>query len=85
MKAIESKGTINEKGKLEVEQLFEEHGKKVKVLVLIEEESEYQYGEQDGSEYQSMVKENPAFDFLKEEEEDLYSLEDGKPFKYGQK
>jgi tetratricopeptide (TPR) repeat protein len=47
---------------------------------LIQEESDWEEGEIDESEWLRAAATNPAFDFLKEPEEDIYTLDDGKPF-----
>jgi hypothetical protein len=47
---------------------------------LIQEESDWEEGEIDEIEWLRAAATNPAFDFLKDPEEDIYTLEDGKPF-----
>jgi tetratricopeptide (TPR) repeat protein len=47
---------------------------------LIQEESDWEEGEIDESEWLRAAATNPAFDFLKNPEEDIYTLDDGKPF-----
>lgn len=47
---------------------------------LIQEESDREDGEIDESEWLRAAATNPAFDFLKNPEEDIYTLDDGKPF-----
>jgi hypothetical protein len=47
----------------------------------LEEEIEWDDSEEiDESEWLKAVARNPAFDFLKDPEEDIYTLADGKPF-----
>ncbi len=46
--------------------------KKVRVIVLLDEDV-------DESDWQSAAAKNEAFDFLADEGEDIYTLEDGKP------
>lgn len=72
MKAIKIKSKTNKKGHLKLDLGFKEADKNVKVLVLLEEEIN------DENDWLKVVSNNPAFDFLKEEEEDIYSLEEGK-------
>lgn len=72
MKAIEIKSKTNKKGHLKLDLGLKEADKNVKVLILMEEELN------DENDWLKVVSNNPAFDFLKEEEEDIYSLEDGK-------
>jgi tetratricopeptide (TPR) repeat protein len=47
---------------------------------LIQEERDWEEGEIDESEWLRAAATNPAFDFLKEPEEDIYTLDDGRPF-----
>jgi hypothetical protein len=47
----------------------------VRVIILVPEEEDI-----DESEWLQAASENPAFDFLKDPEEDIYSISDGKPF-----
>lgn len=72
MKAIKIKSKTNKKGHLKLDLGFKEADKNVKVLVLLEEEIN------DENDWLKVVSNNPTFDFLKEEEEDIYSLEEGK-------
>ena len=44
----------------------------VKVFILLEENEE--------TDWLSTVSVNPAFDFLNDEQEDIYTVNDGKPF-----
>lgn len=47
--------------------------KSVKVIILTDNDIS-------DEEWVRAISENPVFDFLKDEGEDIYSLEDGKPF-----
>ncbi|MCH7396980.1 hypothetical protein MM213_17830 [Belliella sp. R4-6] len=71
MKAIEIKSKTNKKGHLKLDLGLKEADKNVKVLILMEEELN------DENDWLKVVSNNPAFDFLKEEEEDIYTIEDG--------
>jgi hypothetical protein len=71
MKAIEVKGRIDEQGKLALDHDLSLRNRDVRVIILSEEDEEEQWLQSIGN--------NPAFDFLKDEE-DIYTLEDGKPF-----
>lgn len=73
MKAIETTGQINQEGALLLDQPLVARGKIVKIIILMEED------ENEEKEWISMVSNNPAFDFLKEELEDIYTITDGKP------
>jgi hypothetical protein len=73
MKAIETTGKINQEGTLLLDQPLVVKGKKVKIIILMEED------ENEEQEWLSAMSTNPAFDFLKDEQEDIYSITDGKP------
>ncbi len=73
MKAIETTGKINQKGELLLDQPLAVRGKKVKIIILMEED------ENEVKEWLSAISANPAFEFLKDELEDIYSITDGKP------
>lgn len=75
MKAIEITGKIDNKGILTIDQPLKLHNKQVKIIILIPEEED----EMDDALWLQAVSSNPAFDFLKEEEEDIYTIEDGEP------
>lgn len=73
MKAIETTGQINLEGAILLDQPLFVRGKKVKIIILMDED------ENGEKEWLSAVKTNPAFDFLKDEVEDVYDITDGKP------
>ncbi len=71
---IETTATIGKNRQLLLdEDLPENASTKVRVIVFIEETDEF--GEK---EWLKTASENEVFDFLKDEAEDIYSLEDGK-------
>lgn len=72
MKAIEIKSKTNSKGHLKLDLDLKEAGKNVKILILMEEDLNEEM------EWLKMISGDPAFDFLKDTEEDIYSLYDGK-------
>ncbi len=72
MKAIEINSKTNKKGHLKLDLDLKEADKNVKVLILLEEKIN------DENEWLKIVSNNPAFDFLKDEQEDIYSFKDGK-------
>jgi hypothetical protein len=74
MKAIEIIATANEKGKIEVQLSDKYINKKVRMIILSEDELEE-------DEWLQAITDNPTFDFLNEPSEDIYSLKDGKPFR----
>lgn len=79
MKAIETTGTINVRGQLVLDEpLLAVAPTRVRVVILLPEETDI-----DEMKWLLAAARNPAFDFLKEPEEDIYTLADGRPF-YGQ-
>lgn len=80
VKAIETVGRIDEKGKLYTDQPLEIINKRVKIIILISEEDDI--GDDD---WLKAASTNPAFDFLNEEAENIYTLADGKPVDFANK
>jgi hypothetical protein len=80
MKAIETTGILNKRGIIKLdEQVNLKKDKKVKVIILLEDENEIEE-----KEWLQSINKNPVFDFLKDEREDIYTVKDGKTF-YGKK
>jgi hypothetical protein len=80
LKAIEAAGEIDEQRQLHLDAPLPVAGpSRVRVIILIPEQTDI-----DEREWLRAAATNPAFDFLKEPEEDIYTLADGKPF-YGQR
>ena len=75
MKAIEITGKIDNEGILTIDQPLKLHNKQVKIIILIPEEED----EMDDTLWLQAISSNSAFDFLEEEEEDIYTIEDGEP------
>jgi hypothetical protein len=77
MSAIEMTGTIDEEHRLVLDGPVPIVGPlRVRVLVL------YPLSEEEGEqEWLRAASRNPAFDYLKEPEEDIYTLADGEPFR----
>jgi|1185.fasta_scaffold313396_1 hypothetical protein len=75
MNAIETTGIIDERRQLHLDSAIPITGPvAVRVLILVAEPD-------DGEEaWVRAAARNPAFDFLKEEGEDLYTRNDGQPF-----
>jgi hypothetical protein len=74
--SFEVTGTIDEQRRLHLEEPLPIIGPiQVRVMILIPEESDI-----DQQEWLRAAAMNPAFDFLKDPEEDIYTLADGKPF-----
>lgn len=72
MKTIEINSKTDKKGYLKINYALNKSNKKVRVLIMVDES--------DDETWYDTVSQNPVFDFLKEEDE-IYSLNDGKPFK----
>ena len=77
MKAIEVEGTVDEEGQLHLDEPLTAFGPgRVRVILLVPDE-----GDMQEREWLNAASKNPAFDFLKDAEEDIYTLTDGKPFR----
>ena len=75
-KAIQVGGTIDAQRRLVLDEPLPVAGPaRVQVIILIPDDTEI-----DETEWLRAAAANPAFDFLKESAEDIYSIEDGKPF-----
>ena len=78
VRAIETTGVIDDRRQLWLDTPLPVVGpSRVRIIVLIPEE---EYKEISESEWLYAAAINPAFDFLKEPGEDIYTLEDGRPF-----
>jgi len=76
MKAIEVTGTVDEQGQLHLDEPLAILGpSRVRVILLLPEE-----GDISEKEWLRAAASNPAFDFLKDPMEDIYTVVDGKPF-----
>ena len=75
-KAIETTGTIDAQHHLVLDGALPITGPtRVSVIILVPEESDI-----NETEWLQAAVTNPAFDFLKDPEEDIYTLSDGRPF-----
>src|SRR5215510_8348663 len=75
LKAIEVGSTIDEQRQLRLDEPLPIVGpSRVRVIILIPDETDI-----NEQEWLQAVASNPAFDFLKEPEEDIYTLADGGP------
>lgn len=76
LRAIELGGMIDDQRRLHVDEpLPVSAAGRVRVIVLIPEEDDAEERE-----WLRAAASNPAFDFLKDTEEDIYTPEDGRPF-----
>ena len=75
LKALEVMGTIDEQRRLHLDKPLPIIGpSRVRVILMLEET------DIDEREWLRVAAMTPAFDFLREPEEDIYTLADGKPF-----
>jgi len=78
VRAIETTGVIDEASHLQLDTPLPVVGpSRVRVIVLFPEEEREDIDE---LEWLRAAMVNPAFDFLKDPEEDVYTLADGRPF-----
>ena len=76
MTAVELTGTIDEHNQLHLDTKLPITGpKRVRVIVLATDEDEISEDE-----WLKAAAKNPAFQFLHDAAEDIYTLDDGKPF-----
>jgi hypothetical protein len=76
MNAIETTGIVDEQRQLRLDEPLPIVGpSRVRVLILVPEP-----GDVEESDWLKAAKTNLAFDFLKEEAENVYSRADGRPF-----
>ena len=77
MTAVEMTGRIDDQHQLQLDGPLPVSGpKRVRVIVLYPTDDEW-----DETEWLEAAARNPAFDFLKDTEEDIYTLKDGDPFR----
>jgi len=77
MKAIETTGRIEKSGLVKLDTPIDLKNKqKVRVIILYNEDEDI-----NEKAWLASVSSNPAFSFLKEPEEDIYTIADGKPIK----
>ncbi|HTE85484.1 MAG TPA: hypothetical protein VK821_12200 [Dehalococcoidia bacterium] len=75
-RAIEVTGTIDARRQLHLDEPLPLSGpSRVRVIILVAQETD-----EDECEWLRAAGANPAFDFLSDPEEDIYSPSDGKPY-----
>jgi hypothetical protein len=77
MKAIEISSRTDRNGHLKIDYPLEMSDSRVRIIILLDEVNK---DLEDEKIWMKAVSNNPDFDFLKEKEEDIYSIEDGEPF-----
>jgi hypothetical protein len=76
MRAIEINSKTDQSGRLKLDCQIGKSEKNVRILILLEEDT---YPQEEEKLWMDSVTKNPAFNFLNEPEEDVYSLKDGEP------
>jgi len=76
MRAIEINSKTDQTGRLKLDYQIGKSEKNVRILILLEEDA---YLQEEEKLWMDSVTKNPAFNFLNEPEEDVYSLKDGEP------
>jgi hypothetical protein len=77
MKAIEINSRTDKTGYLKINYKLNRSDSKVRVLILLDDDSS---DIDEEAIWMNSISNNPAFNFLKDSAEDVYSLEDGQPF-----
>jgi hypothetical protein len=77
MKAIEINSKTDKAGHLKIDYKLSKSESKVRVLILLDDDNSDQDEE---NLWMKSISSNPAFDYLKDPIEDIYSLKDGEPF-----
>lgn len=78
VRAVETTGVVDEESHLRLDAPLPIVGpSRVRVILLFPDEEQEELNE---TEWLYAAATNPAFDLLKEPEEDIYTLEDGRPF-----
>lgn len=76
LNAIELTGIVDENRQLRLDERLPIAGpRRVRVIVLYSDEAEWEQGE-----WLYAAARSPAFEYLREPQEDIYTLEDGQPF-----
>lgn len=77
MKAIEIKAKTDKYGHLKINNPLKQNESDVRVIILVDEMKD---DVDEEKLWMSAISSNPAFNFLNDEKEDIYSLTDGEPF-----
>lgn len=78
MRAIETTATFKGANQLVLDSpVLNQAKSKVRLIILLPDEEDI-----DEKEWLRSASYNPAFDFLKDEKDDIYTHADGKPFRY---
>jgi len=77
MRAIEINTMTDRFGHLKLDYPINKRDKKVRVIILVDESTDYNDEE---TQWMNAISKNPAFDFLNEPSENIYTLKDGESF-----
>ncbi|MFZ4725956.1 MAG: hypothetical protein ACOYMD_10970 [Paludibacter sp.] len=77
MRAIEINTMTDNFGHLKLDYPINKKDKKVRVIILVDETTEYN---DDENQWLNGISSNPVFDFLNEPSENIYTLKDGETF-----
>jgi hypothetical protein len=77
MKAIEINSKTDKTGHLKIDYKLDKSERNVRVLILVDDDTSEIEEEKL---WVNSISKNPAFDFLSDSDEDIYSLKDGVPF-----
>ena len=77
MRAIEINSKTDKTGYLKINYKLDKSNSKVRVLILLDDDT---YEQDEEKLWMDSISKNPAFDFLRDTVEDIYSLQDGEPF-----
>ncbi len=78
MRAIEATGILNTQGQLQLDMPRPQaKPSRVRIIMPISDDDDLNPGE-----WENAIATNPRFAFLNDPEEDIYTLEDGKPVNY---
>nr|NQU89633.1 hypothetical protein [Bacteroidota bacterium] len=75
MKAIELKSKTDHVGHLKIDFKLDKKSSNVRIIILYDESNE----NKDEKLWMKSISSNPAFDFLNDPSEDVYSITDGEP------
>jgi len=76
MRAIEINSKTDKRGHLKIDYPLDKSDSNVRVLILLDDNID----DDEERLWLDSISKNPAFDFLKDKSENIYSLNDGEPF-----
>ncbi len=76
MRAIEFRSKTDVAGNLRIDYPVHKSNKKVRVIILLDEEEQ---AEDEEALWMNTVSKNPAFEYLNDDSENIYTVNDGEP------